>query len=479
MAEYKALQTPSEYYHDNIPWIMEGQVVDTNDPNQQGRVRAWIPALDGENFDINVIPWADYASPLIGFTVSYPAGEATIPNNSDAAYGFWAIPKIGATVCVFCMNGNPTARFYFASTLRLHRNRSLPAGRNTDFNSNAGPWGDAGDGKGNLNPIQPAYNNLRTQFQNKMTQSEAITRGAYENAVAQGSNNRDGSDGYTANPADPSYLDPQTYCLITPGRAGIIIQDDPHFSRLRLKTAEGHQVIFDDANERIYVSTSKGNTWFEMDVDGHINVFGAQSFSVRTGGDFNLYADGNINMEAGGGFNLICNSGDARITTAQDFQVVATQNIVQSACGIFDMTAEQEMHLTAAKDLDIRSNQGIYATGDSGVDIKSGAAINATASTGVNVGGQNVIISADISMGIKGLETVLEGEVFMGFNSPDMLATSDINLGGVEPVQDPTAANTADEATCADEATAPSVVPNFEPWVRPVSSTPRGPYWKP
>jgi len=336
-----------------------------------------------------------------------------------------------------------------------------------------------GDGKGNLNPIQPAYNNLRTQFQNNTTASQAITRGAYENAVAQGANNRNGSDGYTTNPADPSYLDPQTYCIVTPGRHAIIMQDDPHFARLRFKTAEGHQVIFDDANERIYVSTSKGNTWFEMDVDGHINIFGAQSFSIRTGGDLNLYADGDINMEAGGGFNLICNSGDARITTAQNFQVVATQNIVESACGIFDMNAEKAMHLTAAQDLDIRSNQGIYATGDSGVDIKSGAAINATASTSIGMGAPNITIDADLIMGISGLATTVEGITTLGLGGASIFISTDAVVEPVPPVIPPVPANTADEATCAEDATSPSVIPEFEPWVRPVSSTPRGPYWKP
>jgi len=498
MAEYKSIQTPAEYYHDNIPWIMEGQVVDTNDPNQMGRVRAWIPALDGEDFDIDVIPWADYASPFGGFTVAYPAGEATIPNNADSAYGFWAIPKIGSTVCVFCMNGNPTARFYFASTLRLHRNRSLPAGRNTDFNGRQGPWGDSGDGKGNLNPIQPAYNNLRTQFQNKTTQSEAITRGAYENAVAQGSNNRNGSDGYTANPADPSYLDPQTYCLITPGRAGMIIQDDPHFARLRMKTAEGHQIIFDDANERIYVSTSKGNTWIELDQDGHINIFGAQAVSVRSGSDLNLFADGNINMEAGKGFNLICNAGDARITTARSFQVVATQNIVQSACGIFDMDAEQGMHLTAAKDLNVRSNQSFNVTGDSGVNVKSGGNLNMAASgttslkagsirataPEVDIGGNDITINGELSVGISSLVTTVFGIGFMGVGTDEseVIIQPNATSGPVPPVppaQQASDAQTAGTATCAEQAAQPSVVPEFEPWTRPVSATPRGPFWKP
>lgn len=446
MTAYKEFQSSNEYFHDNIPYIMEGQVVDTNDPDQMGRVRAWIPALDGEAFDIENIPWAEYASPFGGFTVQYPGGQDTIQNTSHAAYGMWAIPKIGSTVCIFCMNGSPSARFYFASTLRLHRNRSLPAGRNSDFTGKHGPWGDAGDGKGTLNPIQPAYDNLRTQFQGKVTQSEALTRGSYERAVAQAANNRDGSDGYSVNPADNSYLDPQTYCIVTPGRNAIIIQDDPKFARLRLKTAEGHQIIFDDANERIYISTSKGNTWFEMDQDGHISIFGAKSYSVRSGADINFYADNNINMEAGKGINMKARGGDARITTSQNLHLSSTGSIYQSACGIFEINGDGVMHITSAQDMNIMSKQNITATGNSGVDVKSGSS--------VKIGGSAIDIGAKGNLTVSG---------------------STINLNGPKAADPRSAA----EAACAAQATSPSIVPAFEPWTRPISDTPRGGNWKP
>jgi hypothetical protein len=452
---------------DTDAFIREGQVVDVADPDQMGRVRVWVQSWDGENIDTPNIPWADYASPFFGFTVDYPAGEANIDNHSSAAYGMWAIPKVGATVYVFCKNGSASTRCYFAGSLRLHRNRSLPAGRNSDFNGKQGPWGDTGDGTGNLNPIQPAYDNLRTQFQNKVSQSEAMTRGAYERNVAQASNNKDGSEGYSANPSDATYLDPQTYCIVTPGRNAIIMQDDPHYSRLRLKTAEGHQIIFDDANERIYVSTSKGNTWVELDQDGHINIFGASSISMSSGKDINLFAAGSINMEAAGagGINLTATKGDARVTTAQSFQVSATQNIVESACGFFDMNSEQGVHVTAAQDMNLRSNQSLNMTGDAGISVMSGAMLTASASTGVSISGTTLILSGTTS-------------VDMGSAGPVTLSGSPLNLNG-PPIAAPNVATIAAEASCADQAIAPAIVPTFEPWTRPVSDVQRGPNWKP
>jgi phage gp45-like len=426
--KFNPRQSQVDRFTDAIPFIMEGQVVDTADPDQMGRVKVWVTALDGEDFDIDHLPWADYASPFMGFTVEYPGGNGSSTNTSHASYGFWAIPKLGSTVLVFCLNGDPTSRCFFASTVRLHRNRSLPAGRNTDPNGNPGPWGDAGDGKGNLNPIQPAFNNLRTQFNGKVTQSEAITRGTYERAVAQPKTDKDGTEGYSTSPADPSYLDPQTYCIVTPGRNAIIMQDNPKYSRMRLKTAEGHQIIFDDANERIYVSTSKGNSWVELDQDGHINIYGSDSISIRSGKDINFFADNNINLEAVNAVNIKADKSNISLNCGGTYQVLAAQNILLSACGIFDVNATGTMHLTTAASLEARGNQGVAITGDSTIDLKAGGALTASASI--------------------------------------------INLNGP-------AARTATSATCAAQAGSPSIVPGFEPWTRPASSAARGTNWKP
>lgn len=425
--------------------IMEGQVVATGDPDQMGRVKVWVPSLDGENFNIDNLPWCNYASPFMGFTVDYPAGQASTQNLSHAAYGFWAIPKIGATVLVFCLNGNPGSRYYFASTVRLHRNRSLPAGRNTDFNNKVGPWGDAGDGQGNLNPIQPTYDNLREQFQDQLDRSEAITRGVYERQVAQAKEDKDGSEGYSANPSDPSYLDPQTYCIVTPGRHGIIMQDDPHFARLRLKTAEGHQIIFDDANERIYVSTAKGKAWFELDADGHVHVYGAESLSFRAAKDVNIFADENVNIEAGLGVNIIAGTNDIRMTAAKSIQVKAGENILATAGKIFDGDAGESLKLTAAKGMDLFAGQNFAATGSSDVHLKAGSKLMAQGSTmGLNGGG-----SITASAGKINLNSGSAGD-----------------------------ATTAAKASKAAEAESPPIVPDHEPWKRPESELPRGQYWQ-
>lgn len=420
-------QEASEIFHDGIPFIMEGQVVSNTDPDQMGRVKIWVPAMDGENFVVDQLPWAEYASPFMGFTVEYPAGNGTSNNKAHAAYGFWAIPKIGATVLVFCLNANPAARFYFASTTRLHRNRSLPAGRNTDYNGKPGPFGDDGDEAGNLTPLQPAYDNLREQFQNKTTSSQAMTRGSWERQVAQHKDEKDGNDGYAKSPADSSHLDPQTYCITTPGRHAIIMQDDPKGSRIRFKTAEGHQIIFDDTNERIYMSTAKGKSWVELDQDGHIHVFGSESISLRAGKDINMFADGDINIEAQKAINVRAITGDIRVGTGASLHIKAYKDIKQSACGIFDIDCESAIKIAAATNLDIKSGEDLALTSTRNTHMLAGAGLIQTAAR--------------------------------------------IDQNGPQAKQ-------AEAATCPEKPLAPPIVPGQEPWTRPKSVQKRNANWK-
>lgn len=410
--------------------IYEGQVVQTDDPDQMGRVKVWIPAIDGEVYTIENLPWAEYASPLAGFTTEYPAGSnEDVANLSHSSYGFWAIPKIGATVFIFFVNGDSARRAYFASATRLHRNRSLPTGRNKDGFGKIGPWGDAGDGKGNLNPIEPAYTNLRSQFQNRLSESEAQTRGVYERQVGQAKFDKDGNEGYSETPIkDSDYLDSQTYCFVTPGRHALIFQDDPRFARLRVKTAEGHQIILDDANERIYISTSKGLTWSEMDADGRVNFFGATSYNVRSGGDINFRADGDINMEAGGSINAKAVGGMIRLQSQSEMHFSSSDAMFLSACGDLNASSEKGVKLSASQSVDILAGQDVAIT--------AGRAIAATSSSHMKLQGSRI----------------------------------DLNSGP---------GRAATEAACAVGAASPTVVPGQEPWRRAPSPQKRGKNWKP
>lgn len=460
---YKPLQQQHEYLFDGIPYIMEGQVVSIADPDQMGRAKVWIPSLDGENINYEDLPWARYASPFMGFTVEYPNGGVPVENTSHSAYGFWAIPKVGATVYVFFVNANPKARCYFASSPRLHRNRSLPAGRNRDIDNMPGPWGDAGDGEGHYEPIQPAFDNILQQFQGDVENSISQTRGAYERQVAQHKNDKDGAEGYVKNPIDNETLEPQTYCLVTPGRHAVIMQDHPTMSRVRVKTAEGHQIIMDDANERIYVSTAKGKSWFEMDLDGHIHMFSAQSISFRSGVDINFFADGNINFEANKSFNVKANEGDIKMNTGASMHINTKEKFMLAACQDIHFSGEANLYSTTLENTEFTS-KSFKSTSKAATEFLA-RSFSVTAGMSINLlSGMGTKITAGTGIDMLGGTHIIESAAVIHLNGP--LASPAL------PVLPAT------EAECSELADPPSIVPGHEPWPRPPSPNERGPNWK-
>lgn len=341
----------------NVPFLVEGVVVDTSDPQEMGRLRIWCPALDGDLVDLETLPWAQYVSPFAGQANSYPAGGGG-SSSGPVSYGFWAIPKVGAQVLVTFLYGDYNQRVYLGSMFRQHSNRSLPVGRNS-------PSGELQSDSGG--EIEPALSNLKAQF-GDLTSSIAKTRGAYERQVAQPADEKSPDEGYDVRvlkAKDPKVgaLDPQTYCITTPGRHAIIMQDSPRTARVRIKTAEGHQVILDDANERIYISVAGGQSYFEMDKDGHVHVFGAESISMSSGADFNIQALGNVNISAGKNLNLNA-SGHARM----------------SACDDVSLSGDGGVSITSGAKMDILAAAAILQTG-SRIDLNGPKAAAAPCAT--------------------------------------------------------------------------------------------------
>lgn len=453
-----------------FPFITDGIVKETNDPQQNGRIKIWCPALDGENIDIDFLPWAEYASPFGGVTNDFSAGRNKTPTSGPVSYGFWALPKIGAQVLVFLLNGDPNRRFYFASVFGLHRNRSIPAGRNKNPNESPVPIGPFSD---TYEPLQPAYDNLRTAFQNKVSSPQAKSRGAFERQVAQDVTEKDGTDGYAPNPVDGKYLDSQSFCFVTPGHHVFLMDDAPDNCRIRLKTCEGNQVIIDDTNERIYISTAKGKSWVELDEDGHVHVFGSQSLSMRAGKDVNIFADKNVNIEAGNDVNIKAVKGGIKASATNDIGLRSSSgSIYNTACNEYHICVTNGFFLEA-KEINNFSETSILNTADGGsIDLKSSSGLNMGSGDGsfVNLGDGNFKVKAN-SVEMDGGNSFTYGAKVINTKSSGGSGSSYSPFSSASP------ANESSNASCAVDAESPSVVPGHEPWPRPASAKPRNKYW--
>jgi len=67
---------------------------------------------------------------------------------------------------------------------------------------------------------------------------------------------------------------------------------------VRLRSAGGAQMLFNDSAGIVYITNQKGTSWMQMDSDGNVDVYAAGSVSYHAEKDFNFYATGDINMDA-------------------------------------------------------------------------------------------------------------------------------------------------------------------------------------
>ena len=51
--------------------LLDGLVVDNDDPQQMGRLKVWVPSLDGDDYNIENLPWTFYLSPIASQTLDF------------------------------------------------------------------------------------------------------------------------------------------------------------------------------------------------------------------------------------------------------------------------------------------------------------------------------------------------------------------------------------------------------------------------
>jgi len=331
--------------------ITIGEVVDTDDPQQMGRIRIKCPYFgDMEDDPISKIPLATYVSPLAGSTFSPTRGRGNDQTAGQIGYGMFNIPKVGSSVLVACIDADPRFRVWLGCVHDQFFPHTLPHGRYSYKTENQpeGPFSSSED------KIQPLYDSQTNAFSGNSDVEprksfEFRTRAADVSAAGLKASDIDTEDStvskladdidvkYSDNPAGGEYTntqgyqksrlagdivdvntkesvyDPQTYSWTTPGFHSLSMQDNAENCRVRFRTTHGHQIIMDDTNERIYISTAGGKTWIEMDEVGNIDIYGERNISVHAEKDINFVAGGKFSVEAEDGIHL-STGGEARIS---------------------------------------------------------------------------------------------------------------------------------------------------------------------
>jgi len=323
--------------HDSITL---GVVVDTDDPLQNGRLRIYCPNLNDSPKKLHHLPWAVCASPLAG-TVSNSsftrgAGKGLENTKGAVSYGFWGIPEQGAVVLVAKIDGDERRRVWLGCIPSHQETHTLMHGR-YKWESPAGE--PDGPLSSTCDPIEPYYTNASTAFENDKESREWKTRQAeyqacaipkdisipaegledyideqYPNIAPEERDEwvRDilGSHGYdwSSNKALGAFMASKVYGLSTPGFHALSMDDRAYNNRIRIRSSTGHQLIFDDTNERIYLSTNEGNNFIEFDSNGNIDIYSKRRISAHAEKDINFSTDESFRVKAKKGIYMY--SGD-------------------------------------------------------------------------------------------------------------------------------------------------------------------------
>lgn len=382
---YNAEQSGVRQEHQTFLTI--GQVVDTNDPQQMGRLRVLCPAY-GDRRDMRVrdIPWSMYVSPFGGMTNFGTRGHEDTAINGPTSYGLWNIPKIGAHVLVGVIDGDQQHRFWIGCIYPHLLTHTMPHGRFL-WNEERTDPDKAPEGPVDSYelPIQPLYQNMTEQFTKNGTyypsdtpseprkNMEWRTRGPDnqtsaldgsfldpENPDYQGSEipdqqwnesfgyttvtEEDGTQrvirgtGYGIDQQEPNEIYPNTgginydsmvYSWTTPGLHSVSMDDRNDNARIRIRTTSGHQIIMDDTNERVYINTAGGETWIELDKVGNIDIFASKDISTHAKGDINFTADKTFRVQAKEGIHMVSDD-ELRLHAKGDMHVKTNQTLFLS-----------------------------------------------------------------------------------------------------------------------------------------------------
>lgn len=410
-----------------------GTVVDTNDPQNMGRLRIVCPQWgDTWSADVESMPWAVYMTAFGGQMQVGTRGPGIQESEGGVAYGLWAIPKVGAQVAVMCVDGNPMTRMWIGAVYDQYTPHTMPHGRfmyddhpalekKGDMPAPYGPYTSS------EKLIQPLAANLHQQFGNSGEPNfEFRTRGAdysvsrvsvdqlsqtYSQTPDDEGVTHDGwtsTQGYQASRTDPNVkstltnknYDSQTYAFTTPGFHSLSMDDRQENCRVRIRSTAGHQILLDDTNERIYISPAQGNAWVEIDQNGNIDVFSGNTVSLHATKDLNLSAGGSVRIDAGAGGIHLRSGGDVRIDATGNLDTTVTGNLNTDVAGkiacsgaAFDMLSKGAMRIMSDAKLSVKSKASL-ALGASTVGIKASGVVNVSGSS-VNLQGATPVAADD------------------------------------------------------------------------------------
>jgi hypothetical protein len=394
-----------------------------------------------------------YASPFYGTTAYEFMGKNNTFDDTQKSYGFWAMPPdVGVTGLVIFIEGNAAQGYWIACIPDKFSNHMIPAiGGTKVYETNQ-------DYEQGEHPLPVAEHNRKANELDKALEIDKIPRAVHpvaETFKRQGlirdefrgtstSTGRRDLPNLVFGMSSPGPLDrngkrsftgvKQAQALIPVSRLGgtVFVMDDgddryfrdkppseeppkytkgdgdkniPYNEHFRIRTRTGHQILLHNSEDLIYIGNARGTAWVEISSDGKIDIFAADSISMRTKADFNFYADRDINFEAGRNINIKA-SGEMYTNVVKDNILIVEGNQNTHVFGNDSLKIDKDQKILVIGNLDqivnnykqtVRANSDLIVgssfklTAGSNIDIKAGSdgKISTGSNFDINAGGHN------------------------------------------------------------------------------------------
>jgi hypothetical protein len=419
---------------DPYPYI--GIVKNNLDPTRSGRLQIWIPDLGGDPDSESSWRTVGYASPFMGYTPQ-KTRESDRPSTANKfdqvphTYGMWMVPPdIGVEVLVIFVAGDPNRGYWVACVNSNLSHHMLPglAGSNsvelsddssltedqkksskyqrriknkglliptTEFNE-YDPTSQNKDFINNPKPVHaPQFNILKNQGLDRDNVRGSVSSSSQRETPSHvfgistpgRPSNNPGSNDTARDPAYRSKVNAgisEEYYQVKSRKGGhTFVMDDGDVlgndQLVRLRTANGHQIMMHDTAETLYISHANGNSWIELTKTGSVNVYGKNGIALRSEGPVNIHSDSNIIMNATNNITLRAGNKINMESVSNNIKAnrlsIEAANKMEFKTGAFNVAAELNVSLGADQKIILKSGSGISQDSDPAAPVKGVDAI--------------------------------------------------------------------------------------------------------
>lgn len=337
-----------------------------------------------------------YLSPFYGVTPYTGVSENEGYPYTQKSYGFWAIPPdINTTVLVIFAEGNRGQGYWIGCVQDQYMNFMLPGYPSTKFNrEETGTERPVGEYNKRL---EEATGNNPTQFKKPVSQDalNILKKSGLEDDPIRGYTSSsarrevpsmvygwstpgpaDRRDGAPKVPYGELFAQSQVPFNRLGGHSFVMDDGDPNLYRtteptegpsayssleeggnpnypanelIRIRTRNGHQILFHNSEDLIYISHGNG-TYIEMTAGGKIDVYARDSVNVHATTDINLTAGRNVSIEAGGTINLK-SGGNFNIQSGAELNILVSDDGKLTCGGTSNITSSH--HFVTADRIDL------------------------------------------------------------------------------------------------------------------------------